>query len=212
MKFCPQYVNFVKSRGRVTEVIFITEFISDRRKYTLKEHYGYGYVQYHLYTENGSEINANAIPQTVWITSDTVIFDKSIMLAVPCIYGTSPIFEGRGENIFDSKIDSFDALDLCLQGIVSPSTLGIDVKKMDNAEAQREKEKTTLYTRGNLVNFIDGVMQKLVLSALAGYHIWHNESFDGSLKCSVKFGEYANPSFEAVVIWLKQLKTVKKMI
>lgn len=32
-------------------------------------------------------------------------------------------------------------LDLCLQGIISPSTLGIDNKKLDNAEAQREKEK-----------------------------------------------------------------------
>lgn len=33
------------------------------------------------------------------------------------------------------------ALDLCLQGIMSPSTLGIDVKKLDNADAQREKRK-----------------------------------------------------------------------
>ena len=30
------------------------------------------------------------------------------------------------------------ALDLCLQGLISPSTLGIDVKKLDTAEAQRE--------------------------------------------------------------------------
>ncbi len=36
------------------------------------------------------------------------------------------------------------ALDLCLQGIMSPSTLGIDVKKLDNAEAQREKESNAL--------------------------------------------------------------------
>lgn len=40
------------------------------------------------------------------------------------------------------------ALDACLQGLISPSTLGIDVKKLDNAESQREKEKATLYTRG----------------------------------------------------------------
>ena len=281
-----EYVDFVKKRGRVTEIIFITEYICDRRKYTLKEHYGYGYVKYHLYTENGSEINANAIPQTEWIVNDTVTFDVSVMLAVPCIYGSSSMFEGRGKNIFDSKIDSFDALDeawsqwldalranrtkqyipesliprditngqpirpnsfdnrfiaigddmsergmnkvqteqsqiphdsylatymtaldLCLQGIISPSTLGIDVKKMDNAEAQREKEKTTLYTRGNLINFIDGVMHKLVVSALAGYHIWHIEVFDSNLKCSVKFGEYANPSFEAVVETVSKAKT-----
>lgn len=31
------------------------------------------------------------------------------------------------------------ALDLCLQGLISPSTLGIDVKKLDNAEAQQGK-------------------------------------------------------------------------
>ena len=44
----------------------------------------------------------------------------------------------------DSYMASYiTALDLCLQGVISPSTLGIDVKKLDNAEAQREKEKTT---------------------------------------------------------------------
>ena len=34
----------------------------------------------------------------------------------------------------DSYLASYcTALDLCLQGIISPSTLGIDVKKLDNA-------------------------------------------------------------------------------
>ena len=52
----------------------------------------------------------------------------------------------------DSYLSTYiTALDLCLQGIISPSTLGIDVKKLDNAEAQREKEKTTLYTRNKIV-------------------------------------------------------------
>ena len=52
----------------------------------------------------------------------------------------------------DSYLASYvTALDLCLQGIISPSTLGIDTKKLDNAEAQREKEKTTLYTRNAIV-------------------------------------------------------------
>ena len=37
----------------------------------------------------------------------------------------------------DSYLASYvTALDLCLQGVISPSTLGIDVKKLDNAEAQ----------------------------------------------------------------------------
>lgn len=42
----------------------------------------------------------------------------------------------------DSYLQTYvTALDLCLQGLISPSTLGIDNKKLDNAEAQREKEK-----------------------------------------------------------------------
>ena len=40
------------------------------------------------------------------------------------------------------------ALDLCLQGLISPSTLGIDVKKLDNSEAQMRKRKGyALYQR-----------------------------------------------------------------
>src|SRR5690606_18902325 len=51
--------------------------------------------------------------------------------------------------LYQAFVESYaNALDMCLQGIISPATLGIDLKKTDNAEAQREKEKTTLYTRG----------------------------------------------------------------
>ena len=54
------------------------------------------------------------------------------------------------------------ALDLCLQGLISPSTLGIDVKKLDNAEAQREKEKATEYTRGKVIDVLEKIIRKLV--------------------------------------------------
>lgn len=47
------------------------------------------------------------------------------------------------------------ALDMCLQGIMSPATLGIDLKKTDNAEAQREKEKVTLWTRAKIVDALN---------------------------------------------------------
>lgn len=90
------------------------------------------------------------------------------------------------------------ALDLALQGIISPSTLGIDVKKLDNAEAQREKEKTTLYTRSSLINLIDEVLPQLIQASVAGYQLWHEADINIP-ECSVSFGEYANPSFEAVV-------------
>lgn len=55
-----------------------------------------------------------------------------------------------------------NAIDMCLQGIISPSTLGIDLKKTDNAEAQREKEKTTLYTRNKIVDTLTEVIPHLV--------------------------------------------------
>lgn len=280
-----EYVEYTRKRGRITEVIFITEYINNRRRYILKEHYGYGYIKYHLYNESGAETAVNSIPQTEWINGEGVSFDNRIMLAVPCVYGDSEQYDGRGENIFDSKVDSFDtldeawsqwmdalragrskeyipesllprnpnngliitpnsfdnrfiaigdnmneqaqnritldqptiphesylstyitALDLCLQGIISPSTLGIDVKKMDNAEAQREKEKTTLYTRGNLVQFVEEIMPQLVTAAVCGYQIWHKLNVEIP-KVAVNFGEYANPSFEAVVETVGKAKT-----
>jgi hypothetical protein len=70
----------------------------------------------------------------------------------------------------DSYLASYvTALDLCLQGIISPSTLGIDVKKLDNAEAQREKEKTTLYTRNAIVGALQKSLPELISVTINAY-------------------------------------------
>ena len=90
------------------------------------------------------------------------------------------------------------ALDLCLQGIISPSTLGIDVKKLDNAEAQREKEKTTLYTRGKIIRKLEKLIPSLVELVLKTDDLVKNKGVK-PYEVSVDFGEYANPSFEAQV-------------
>lgn len=90
------------------------------------------------------------------------------------------------------------ALDLCLQGIISPSTLGIDTKKLDNAEAQREKEKTTLYTRNAIVGALQETLPELVTVALQAYQILNKMPLE-DVKVSIPFGEYANPSFESQV-------------
>ena len=90
------------------------------------------------------------------------------------------------------------SLDQCLQGLISPSTLGIDVKKLDNAEAQREKEKATLYTRNKIVSIAEKVIPKVIVTALKIMDMVNNKAYqEYDVNCS--FGEYANPSFEAVV-------------
>lgn len=102
----------------------------------------------------------------------------------------------------DNYLQSYISyLDLCLQGIISPSTLGIDTKKLDNAEAQREKEKTTLYTRNTIIQALIPTVRDLVITALVAKDTAMNKATKetSNIKVSVEFGEYANPSFEAVV-------------
>lgn len=104
----------------------------------------------------------------------------------------------------ESYLSSYvTALDLCLQGLISPSTLGIDVKKLDNAEAQREKEKATLYTRNAIVEALQETLPELVSASINAYNILHNQSVE-EVKVDIPFGEYANPSFES------QVETVSK--
>ena len=91
-----------------------------------------------------------------------------------------------------------NTLDMCLQGILSPSTLGIDVKKLDNAEAQREKEKVTLYTRNKIIDVLNDVLPDLVKNVLAVYAALYDMAVENT-EAAVTFGEYANPSFEAQV-------------
>lgn len=90
------------------------------------------------------------------------------------------------------------ALDLCLQGLISPSTLGIDVKKLDNAEAQREKEKATLYTRNAIIDVLQKTVPKLINNIFKTYDTFYERTVS-DIDVEVPFGEYANPSFESQV-------------
>ncbi|SEU32391.1 capsid protein [Paenibacillus sp. NFR01] len=112
---------------------------------------------------------------------------------------------------YEAYLGSYaSALDMCLQGIMSPATLGIDLKKTDNAEAQREKEKATLFTRGKIVDRLNEVIPQLVERALQVYDLLHGRSA-GEYEVSVKFGEYASPSFDAVVETVGKARTFKVM-
>ena len=113
----------------------------------------------------------------------------------------------QAEIRYEAYVESYsNAIDMCLQGIISPSTLGIDLKKTDNAEAQREKEKTTLYTRGKLVDILTEVIPELVNIILKTNDVLNGKNA-GEYEVSIAFGEYASPSFDAVVETVGKAKT-----
>jgi hypothetical protein len=268
-------VEYVAKRGRLQEVKFNSYYIKTNKQYRLVESYGIGYVRYNLYDERDNEVSLNILEETRELLD--VEFDGDFMMAVPLMFFKSPKWEGRGKSIFDSKSDSFDALDevisqwidairdgrvqkyipedlipknpetgqlmkansfdnkfikigsslaedasnqidmkqadinylayvesysnavdMCLQGIISPSTLGIDLKKTDNAEAQREKEKTTLYTRNKMVDILTEVIPHLVEIVLKTNDVLKKKT-PGEYEVTITFGEYASPSFDTVV-------------
>lgn len=288
-------VNFNRKRNRLMEVEFETTYRHNNKDYVLHEYYGYGYIKYKL-THDGKEVPLNGIPQTNGLQN--IAFSGyseeegkeqkgSYMLAVPTMFFKSTKWKGRGQSIFDKKIDSFDsldetwsqwmdalragrskeyipdslipknpntgelltpnafdnrfiktnadmqegakneislkqpaiphesyaatfitALDLCLQGIISPSTIGIDVKKLDNAEAQREKEKATLYTRDAVVESLTENLKDLVKSSIMAYEELSNPGQERKeVEVDVSFAEYANPSFESQIETIGKGKT-----
>lgn len=100
---------------------------------------------------------------------------------------------------YDAYLNSYsNFLDMALQGIISPSTLGIDLKKTDNATSQREKEKITLHVRGKIVDALNVVIPQVVERVLQTYDLMC-ERTAGEYEVSVKFGEYASPDFDSTV-------------
>ncbi|MCD7829022.1 MAG: capsid protein [Clostridiales bacterium] len=272
-------VEFEQRRGRVREVVFTSHYPGG---YSLREHYGFGYVKYHLF-HGETEVPVTALETTAHLQN--VAFEDTFMLAVPFHIKESSKWPGRGQSFFEGKTDSFDALDeawsqwvhamrdvrpktyipssliprdedtgrllrpnafdnqfiaagdnvaeggkneitvqqaefyaeqynatymtaldLALQGLISPSTLGIDTKKLDNAEAQREKEKTTLYTRQNLIDALTDALRRLVDVTFKAYATMTGGTLEDT-EVDISFGEYANPSFEAVVETLSNPNT-----
>lgn len=99
-------------------------------------------------------------------------------------------------------------LDVCLQGILSPSTLGIDVKKLDNADAQREKEKTTMYTRDTIIKALKCTLERLFDTIMRTQdNMLSKAPPEEGYEATFEWGQYANPSFEAQIETLVKAKT-----
>lgn len=269
-------VEYRSVRGRLQEIVFLSEYTYRDKTYRLEETYGRGYIRTRLYNEDGKEVPLGTVPETAKLVPE-VTYAGGFLMAVPLRFFKSPKWPGRGKSIFEAKADSFDALDevisqwidairlgrvqkyipedliprnsktgellrpnpfdnqfikigavmaeeekglittvqpdiayeafvesyanaldMCLQGIISPATLGIDLKKTDNAEAQREKEKTTLYTRSKIIDALNEVIPRLVDVALKVQDTMQKR-VPGEYAASVKFGEYASPDFGTIV-------------
>ena len=115
----------------------------------------------------------------------------------------------------DIKYEAFlstytSTLDMCLQGIVSPATLGIDIGKMSSADAQREKKDVTGYTRNTITDVLEKVLPELISSILKTYDVMQKQPA-GDYEPSVSFGEYGAPSFDARVDVVNKAATANTM-
>lgn len=94
----------------------------------------------------------------------------------------------------------FDDLSMILTGILSPATMGIDVAKKDNADAQREKEKITIMTRNNIIDEEEQIIKKLIkLCLMLKDYMGTGKISLVDYDISVKFEEFASPSFDSKV-------------
>lgn len=84
-----------------------------------------------------------------------------------------------------------------LNGILSPATLGIDIAKKDNAAAQREKEKVTIFTRNALISGEERILRSLMEQMLMAKEFMDTGAVSvHTYDISVKFNEFADDSFE----------------
>ena len=100
---------------------------------------------------------------------------------------------------YEAFLSSYTALlDMCLQGVLSPATLGINISAEASGESQRQRKDITGFTR----NTITGVLEK-VIPAVAALLLqaddWLNGRPIGSYEPEISFGEYAAPDFSTRV-------------
>lgn len=113
--------------------------------------------------------------------------------------GMSQIEVVQPEIKYEAFVSAYtNALLMCLQGLVSPATLGIDVGKMSSADAQREKKDVTGNTRNTITTALEKALPELIEAILKTYDNML-EKPPGNYNSSVDFGEYGAPDFDSRV-------------
>ena len=119
----------------------------------------------------------------------------------------------NGDGSVDAKIDTsqpslnfeqynqeqLSLVNMIMFGLISPATMGINVSKTDSGSSQREKEKTTIMTRNAIMSANIPIIRELVQIVL-DFDDYINKGIlpNEDREISVKFNEFANPSFESL--------------
>ena len=163
-----------------------------------------------------SQTNRVSTPIT-WYSPDVVSRGANGQIGVPNLYNRQLVMKDgipNGEGVVNQDIvvdqpqlnfDKYgllarDVLDYIYTGVISSATMGQDVSKKDNADAQREKEKITIMTRNNIIAGETPSNKKLVKLALV-----LKEYMDTGLitkqdyNINVQYNEFANPSLENTI-------------
>ena len=137
-------------------------------------------------------------PKTAALTSVDSFGTQFIKVQKPPVEGADPKIEVIQPDIrYEAFLSTYaTTLDLCLQGLVSPATLGIDIGKMSSADAQREKKDVTGNTRNAITSVLETALPKLVSAILMTYDIMQGQPA-GAYSPSISFGEYGAPSFDS---------------
>jgi hypothetical protein len=137
--------------------------------------------------------------------SSMVEVDKKTGYALePDIFGASHIMI-RGT---DAKIETVQPqilstelletinkqLIMILGGMLSPSSLGFELQRTPNAEAQREREKVTLVTRDDIIDNETQVIKNILDLALRFEDALNGKAI-GEYDVQVAFADYASPTF-----------------
>jgi hypothetical protein len=101
------------------------------------------------------------------------------------------------------EVGTFQTIQI-LTGLLSPSSLGIEVQRNNNAEAMREKEKVTLVTRDDIIDNERAAVEKLMKLALRVDDVMNGRKAQDD-DIAVDYPEFASPTFEQTVATLLPL-------
>lgn len=140
-------------------------------------------------------------PENGGLNSPNRFGNDYISTDTPLQEGVAPKIEVVQPDIkYEAFVSSYtNALLMCLQGLVSPATLGIDVGKMSSAEAQREKKDVTGNTRNTITNALEKALPKLIESIMYTYDNMQGQPPQNCGEINISFGEYAAPDFDSRV-------------